>query len=293
MMSEKNIQILEQPGVLQTYAKAVLGMLPLPGPKPEGLPDRTLLLEDVKIDPNNVAEYVKVCRLRLRDSVPVTYPFVLSFPAVMSLIVAKDFPLPAMGLVHMSNEIEQIRPISVSDVLTIDVHAENMREHRNGILVDVVSEITVEGELAWRQTSTFLRKQRTSLSDQPRPERVDDAPGAHGELPRTTLKVTPKQIAKYAEVSGDRNPIHISKVGAKAFGFPTVIAHGMWSSAAALGILEGRIPDAVNYSVEFGKPVILPAKVQVFAQQTGSDWEVALRHPKKGFTHLTAKVTPR
>lgn len=292
-MSEKNIQILDQQSMLQTYAKAVLGMLPLPGAKAESLPERTLRIADVTIDTNNLAEYVKVCRLRLRDTLPVTYPFVLSFPAVMSLIVAKDFPLPAMGLVHMSNKIEQIRPISVSDTLTIDVHAENMREHRSGILVDVISEVTVAGELAWRQTSTFLRKQRTSLSDQPRPEKVDDAPGADGDLPKTTLKVTGKQIAKYAEVSGDRNPIHISKVGAKAFGFPTVIAHGMWSCAAALGILEGRIPDAVDYSVDFGKPVLLPAKVQVFTRHTGSTWEVALRHPKKGFTHLTAKVTAR
>ncbi|AEF42547.1 MaoC/PaaZ C-terminal domain-containing protein [Hoyosella subflava] len=292
-MAEKNIQILDQQGMLQNYAKAVLGMLPLPGAKAEGLPDRTLRIADVKIDANNLAEYVKVCSLRLRDTLPITYPFVLSFPAVMNLLVSKDFPLPAMGMVHMSNKIEQIRPISVSETLTIDVHAENMREHRNGLLVDLVTEITIEGELAWRQVSTFLRKQRTSLSDQPRPEKIDEAPGAAGELPTTTIKVTGKQIAKYADVSGDRNPIHVSKIGAKAFGFPTVIAHGMWTCAAALGILEGRVPDATTYTVDFGKPVLLPAKVAVFTRKTDSGWELALRHPKKEHAHLTAKIEAR
>ncbi|WP_149361872.1 MaoC/PaaZ C-terminal domain-containing protein [Lolliginicoccus suaedae] len=288
-----NIEVLDKQSMLGNYAKAVAGMLPLPGAKATSLPDRVLRIENVRIDVDNLADYNHVCGLRLRDTVPVTYPFVLSFPAVMSLLVAKDFPLPAMGMVHMSNSIEQIKPISVGDVLTIDVHAADLREHRSGLLVDLITEITVEGELVWRQASTFLRKQRTSLSDEPRPERTDTAPGADGRVANTTTKVTPALISQYADVSGDRNPIHISKVGAKAFGFPSVIAHGMWSSAAVLGIIEGRIPDAVDYTVEFGKPVVLPAKVKVYADKSANGWDLALRHPKKGYTHLTAKVTAR
>ncbi|WP_278313721.1 MaoC family dehydratase [Lolliginicoccus levis] len=288
-----NIEVLDKQSMLGNYAKAVAGMLPLPGAKATSLPDRVLRNENVRIDIDNLAAYNQVCGLRLRNTVPVTYPFVLSFPAVMSLLVAKDFPLPAMGMVHMANSIEQIKPIAVSDVLTIDVHATDLREHRAGLLVDLITEITVEGELVWRQASTFLRKQRTSLSDEPRSEHTDTAPGADGGLPTTSVKVTPALIAHYAEVSGDRNPIHLSKVGAKAFGFPTVIAHGMWTAAATLGSIEGRIPDAVDYTVRFGKPVVLPTKVKVFADKTANGWDLALRHPKKGYTHLTATVTAR
>ncbi|MBN4927688.1 MaoC family dehydratase N-terminal domain-containing protein [Hoyosella rhizosphaerae] len=293
MAKPENIQILEKQSMLSNYAKAVAGMLPLPGAKSEALPDRVLRIENVTIDSDALAAYNRVCGLRLRNTVPATYPFVLSFPAVMNLLVSKDFPLPAMGMVHMSNTIEQIKPIAVSDTLTIDVHAADLREHRSGLLVDLVTEITVEGELVWRQASTFLRKQKTSLSGGERPEKVDNAPGADGATPATTLKVTPKLIGKYADVSGDRNPIHISKIGAKAFGFPSVIAHGMWSAAAILGTIEGSVPDAVNYTVDFGKPVVLPAKVDVHTAKTDAGWEIALRHPKKGYTHLTATVTAR
>ena len=45
---------------------------------------------------------------------------------------------------------------------------------------------------------------------------------------------------RYASVSGDRNPIHLYGVTAKAFGFPRQIAHGMWSKARSIaGPLAG------------------------------------------------------
>ena len=68
---------------------------------------------------------------------------------------------------------------------------------------------------------------------------------------------------RYASVSGDMNPIHMHSLSAKAFGFPTAIAHGMFSAAAVLANIEGQIPDAVRYSVKFGKPVILPVIMEI------------------------------
>ena len=102
------------------------------------------------------------------------------------------------------------------------------------------------------------------------------------------------QISEYAAVSGDRNPIHVSRVGAKAFGFPNVIAHGMWTAATLLGVVEGEIPRRARYSVEFGKPVILPAKLGIYARRGGAGdpaWSLAVRNPKKLETvHATATI---
>ena len=79
-------------------------------------------------------------------------------------------------------------------------------------------------------------------------------------------------------------------MGAKAFGFPKTIAHGMWSAAAVLGSVEGRIPDAVTYSVRFGKPILLPSTLNVYADRTADGWDLSIKHPKKGFPHLTATL---
>lgn len=46
----------------------------------------------------------------------------------------------------------------------------------------------------------------------------------------------------YAAISGDRNPIHLHPLAAKAFGFRTTIVHGMWTLARCLAEVEGELP---------------------------------------------------
>ena len=91
--------------------------------------------------------------------------------------------------------------------------------------------------------TTFLHQQRTSLSDEPKPP-----PQKQPKLrpPNAILRITPGQIRHYASVGGDHNPIHTNSIAAKLFGFPTVIAHGMFSAAAVLANIEGQLPDAVQ-----------------------------------------------
>ena len=53
---------------------------------------------------------------------------------------------------------------------------------------------------------------------------------------RTLPPVTRSQLTKYAEASGDYNPIHTSDEAAEEAGLPGVIAHGMLI-AATMGLL--------------------------------------------------------
>jgi acyl dehydratase len=53
---------------------------------------------------------------------------------------------------------------------------------------------------------------------------------------RTTPPVGRDQLRKYADASGDPNPIHLSDEAADAAGLPGVIAHGMLT-VATMGLL--------------------------------------------------------
>ncbi|PFW98202.1 hypothetical protein CJ468_06484 [Nocardia farcinica] len=64
----------------------------------------------------------------------------------------------------------------------------------------------------------------------------------------------------------------------------------MWSAATILATVEGRVPDKVSYAVKFGKPILLPSTVNVYADQVEQGWDLALKHPKKGYPHLTATL---
>src|SRR6185312_8557422 len=177
----------------------------------------TLTVDELAIDPANVAAYANVTGLRFGDAVPLTYPFALTFPTVMALVTGFDFPFAAMGSVHVENHITQYRPIAVTDTVGVQVHAENLREHRKGLLVDMVTDVSVGNDTAWHQVTTFLHQQRTSLSDEPKAP-----PQKQPKLapPSTVLHISPGLIRRYADVGGDHTPIHTNSVAAKLFGFP-------------------------------------------------------------------------
>lgn len=275
-----------QPSGLQNMVRAVAGALPFI-PRAATVPTRTLRVEEMTIDPSHVAAYASVTGLRFGDSVPLTYPFALTFPTVMALATGFDFPFAAMGSVHTENKIIQYRPISVTETVGFTVRADNLREHRKGLLIDIVTDISVGSDPAWHQVTTFLHQQRTSLSDEPKP-----APTKQPKLgpPAALLRVTAGQIRRYASVGGDHNPIHTSSLGAKLFGFPTAIAHGMFSAATVLANIEGALPDAVDYTVRFGKPMLLPASPGLYVDPVDGGWDLALRNIAKGYPYLTATV---
>jgi acyl dehydratase len=284
------IELAATPKLGALYVRAALGAVPAPGlggGRGTRIPDRAVQVTGVRVDPADLAEYTDVCDLRLGDTLPLTYPFVLAMPTVMRLLVAKDFPFSPIGLVHAENVIERTRPISVGEALDVHSLVANLREHPKGLLADAITEIRVGRELVWRQVMTFLHQQRTSLSGGPKPEpKPDQAPPP----PLRQLRVAQRTVSHYAAVSGDRNPIHVTKLGARALGFPSTIAHGSWTMATVLGAVEGRIADAVSYRVKFGKPVTVPATVNVYAAVADGGWDLSLKHPKKGYPHLSATL---
>lgn len=277
---------MTQPSGLTNMLRAAAGALPFV-PRSDTLPTRTLTLDELTIDPANVAAYAAVTGLRFRDTLPLTYPFALTFPTVMSLVTGFDFPFAAMGSVHTENHITQYRPIAVTDTVGVAVAAQNLREHRKGLLVDIVTDVSVGNDVAWHQVTTFLHQQRTSLSGEPKPP-----PAKQPKLgpPNSLLRISPGQIRRYAGVGGDHNPIHTNALGARLFGFPTVIAHGMFSAAAVLANIEGQLPDAVSYAVRFGKPVLLPASPGLYVEQVDGGWDLALRDVAKGYPYLTGAL---
>jgi len=259
-----------------------------------GLPDRELVLRDVTVDRDRLAAYNRVCGFRLRDELPATYPHVLAFPLAMALMAEPGFPLPLLGLVHVANRVELRRAILLSEPLTFAVRAEALRPHDRGTQVDVVASATVDGEPVWHGRSTYLRRVSSSSTSarNESPATRDEPPAARDESPAPTAiwRVDRRVGGDYAAASGDRNPIHTSRLLARAFGFPRPIAHGMWSKARCLAALEGRLPDAYTVDVSFKLPILLPATVALGTTGTADGWRFWLHDAKSGKPHLAGSV---
>src|SRR5699024_12516006 len=107
----------------------------------------------------------------------------------------------------------------------------------------------------------MLATRRPSLpppTDAPRPPKPEAPTASEIGDPTVVKSVDEGRISEYAAVSGDRNPIHVSQGGAKAFGFPNVIAHGMWTAGTLLSAVARGSPERTRYSRALANPVGLP-----------------------------------
>jgi acyl dehydratase len=251
--------------------------------RPSTVPAASVSLSAATVDRGHLAAYNRVCGFRLGDALPPTYPHIMAFPLTMRLMAGPDFPFPLVGIVHLANRITVAGPLSAAARWDFTVHAENLRPHDRGRQLDVVAVGTVEGVEAWRGVSTYLHRTSGPSGSSAGAARVAVPPPASA-----TWKVPARVGNDYARVSGDHNPIHTSRLGARLLGYKRPIAHGMWSKARCLAALEGRLPDAFTVDVAFKRPILLPATV-AFSATPGETF--ALHNPTTGAPHLTATLT--
>ncbi len=285
-------QLEEPPSLPRLYARAALTSR---GRQGDRLPDAAQQLGELRIDRDRLARYNDICGFRQSDVLPLTYPHILGFPAAVVLMVDPSFPFALPGLVHVNNRIEQRRPIRADEQLTITVHAQQLRNHPRGRQFDMITEVTVGGEIVWIEASSYLHRDGKVASS-----RSTTATPSHSEWqaqsphsPPTAIWRVPANIGRrYAAVSGDVNPIHLNPLVARLFGFPRAIAHGMWLKARCIAALEGRLPDAVNAEIQFRSPLLLPSTVAFRSVSHESAWDIDVAQFRTGRPHLTGRVSP-
>jgi hypothetical protein len=290
-------ELHSSPSMAALFARAGAAMIPgasqLPfvGGGGRDVPELTLKLTDVAIDPDRLAAYNRVCGFDLRDTIPATYPHILAFPLQLSLMTDPAFPFPAIGLVHIANRIVQHRPVRRSERLDIEVRATPVEDHPRGKQFSLISEARVGDELVWDEVSTNLKRGAGSDGDGKPPH--NELPKAE-DLPATAVWTLGGDLGRrYGSVSGDLNPIHMHPLTARLFGFSSAIAHGMWTNARCLAALEPRLPDAFTVDVAFKKPILLPRKVEFCeadGPKPGFSVQFGVRDPRKGSSHLDGLV---
>jgi acyl dehydratase len=286
------------PRVLPLYARAAAPLIPgasllpfIPGGGGE-IPDLDLELAGVEADPAAVAAYAKVCGFALRDHLPPTYPHVLAFGLHMAVMADGAFPFGAVGLVHVANRIEQQRRIGIGEELTIRVRPTKLQPHPKGQTFSLLTDVTVDGENAWRSTSTMLRRGKGGESGRSAGG-LEPLPGFPADVPTSAeWRLGGDLGRRYAAVSGDRNPIHMHSLTAKPLGFPGAIAHGMWTKARSLAALESRLPDSFAADVRFRKPILLPARVEFAGTEEGEEIAFAVRDAVRQTPHLDGRIQP-
>jgi acyl dehydratase len=191
----------------------------------------------------------------------------------MQLLTAKAFPFPLLGLIHLSNRIRILRPMGGVSRVRVSVKVQNLQPHAKGATFELVTTLDDQLGLLWEAESQMLCR-GVKLAGEP----VEDVFAPALSLTEAAHWKAPADIGRrYAKVSGDYNPIHLSAISARLFGFPSAIAHGLWNKARTLAALSEHLPAAnIDIAVEFKKPVRLPSEVTLLASTPGSSGALRL-----------------
>lgn len=285
------------PSILPLYVKSALPLIPgasalpfVPGGGNEIPPELAFELEGVRPDTRQVAEYAKVCGFPLRESLPVTFPHILAFPLHMAIMSDGSFPFGAVGLVHIENSIDQIRPVGIGETLDLRVSSTPLMPHPKGRSFSLLTEVLSGGETVWTETSTMLRRGKGGGEAG---ELVDPIPSIPADAPASATWALPGDLGRrYGAVSGDCNPIHMHALTARPLGFHSAIAHGMWTKARAIAQLDNRLPDSFTAETRFRKPVFLPSTVEFSSTESSDQILFSVRNARKATPHLDGRIRP-
>lgn len=286
------------PAVLPRYLRAAVGEIPgaskLPflgrRNKSGEMPELALSVSGVHADREQLAAYCHVCGFSLSDVLPATYIHVLAFPLHMAIMSDSSFPFSLAGLVHIGNEITHHRRVGAGEELSVRAWPTALEPHRRGRQFSLRTEARVGDEVVWEEASTILKRGGGTGEKSESPLEGDE------ELPTSaTWKLRGDLGRRYASVSGDINPIHMHWATAKLFGFPSVIAHGMWTNARCLAAIETELPEGFSVEVAFKRPILLPATVAfgempLSADGGGSGIRFGAWDPRRETSHLDGAV---
>ncbi len=251
----------------------------------------------LRLDPSRIRDYRQVCTYRAEPGlVPLPYPEIHFTPLMAEAIVSPHFPLSPLGLIHTRQVVRVHEPLRPGDRVDATAELAEIRRTVKGYEVDFSMALSRRSTLVWSGVATLLSR----------------APGvrgggvrAHREPPdlsftaHTRVLDVPECTGRdYARASGDWNPHHLWAFTARPLGYRKPIAHGMWTLARALthALTELPGPVAVEASVEFRKPLLMPGRMRldVAPLQSGDGpVQLCVRDPESGSPYLVGTCSLR
>ena len=221
---------------------------PLPGSLPELA--SSYRLDQLPLD--DIARYRAAFGFEGRH-IPLTWWYLLAQRAHLATMLAPGFPFRIAGLVHMDNALRAHQAPAPGQPLLIDTVLRLLPPSSSGALRCTLETTgSSNGAPVFSCTSTYLIR-RGSRSSAKQEESVTPQ-GA----PLTQWSLNSDAGRRYARLSGDWNPIHLTGWSARLMGMRAPIIHGMHTLACACAALEraaGRRALAID--CRFRAPVAL------------------------------------
>lgn len=193
---------------------------------------------------------------------PPAFPVVAVESVLAAALFDPDLRVNLARLVHGEEDHILHAPIRPGDVLTVEGSLESVEIKQTGETFTVCARLTNQEGVLAAEIRSLMFVRGSGSRPKPATGGAPAEPSAEPDLVFTTVqKVDDDQTFRYAEASGDHNPIHTDPEFARgAAGLPGIIVHGMctmaFASKAVLDQLCGGDPARLRrIKVRFSKPV--------------------------------------
>lgn len=193
---------------------------------------------------------------------PPAFPIVPAGAGIANALMDPDLGVNLPLMVHGEEDHLLHLPIKAGDELRVESSLETVEQKESGETFTILTRLTNKGgSLAAEVRSLMFIRGTGSRSRGP-----TEAEPERKIAFESQQKVDADQTYRYAEASGDHNPIHVDEEFAKNMaGLPGIILHGMCTMAfASKAVLDGpcgKDPARLGrIKVRFSKPV-LPGQV--------------------------------
>lgn len=198
--------------------------------------------------------------------VPPMYGVAYTFAGLGAPLFDPDLEVDMMRLVHGDQDMRFMRPVHPGDVISTVSRVVEIAEKTSGEIITVgMTAKNQRGEVVLEASSgLFVRGPRKRDAAGAEKSERDAEEAAWNDAPpawSATEEVATDQSARYAEASGDRNPIHLEEDVAKMAGLPGIILHGLCTMAfvhnACVRKLGGNPSLLRRLAVRFNRPVLM------------------------------------
>jgi len=194
-------------------------------------------------------------------------PVFVVVPTWDAMMVALHDVIPAddqVAMLHAEQDMHFLRPLRPGRTLVTRAEAFSLRTGRMGtrFTMRVTSTDAQDGATVVDQYATMLIRGGDGTYDGGgvAPDYAFPAEAKSAKVAEVATTVDKDQALRYADASGDHNPIHVDDEAARGVGLPGVILHGMCTMAlcsnAVVGAVAGGDPAQLRrLAVRFYRPV--------------------------------------
>ena len=278
--------------MVPAYARVLLGRKPYSAPNGTVIEPVELEARKVVLSPSHLRHYRDVCAVPASaQGLPPAYLHVLAMPLHMQLFVVKNFPVKVLGLIHLRNTIRVLAPVDERAPLRLRVYFDTMRVTDAGQEYDFTTSYEQNGAVVWEEISTMFARGMSGPKEGSKRPVIERSNHPETGVNTDTLEVADNTGWRYARVSGDFNPIHLTARTAQMFGFKQAVAHGMWSMGRCLASAAPQIPNVkIQIDTQFKLPVYIPSQALARTWPVPRGADISMCTMKGDRLHLSMQV---